>query len=678
MKKLLYSMMVVTALLPLVESSGAQSNSPRHLMPLPEKVAFTEGKLVIDGTFHSQMTGYSDALLQRAVARFFQRLQKKTGIPFAAAGTASNQRTLKINCRGAGELMRSIASDESYTLEVTSEGASLAAPSPIGILRGLETVLQLVDLEEKSFFVPSLKIQDRPRFRWRGLLIDVCRHWEPLEVIERNLDAMAAVKLNVLHWHLSDDQGFRMESKKYPKLQRAGSDGYYYTQAQVRELVAYARDRGIRVVPEFDVPGHTAAWLTAYPELAAALGPFHIERAWGAFDYCMDPTKDKVYSFLDAFIGEMAALFPDEYFHIGGDEVNGKQWNASSRIRAFKNRAGFKDNRDLQAYFNRRMQKILSRHGKKMIGWDEILHPGLPRNIVVQSWRSQSALAQSARAGYFSLLSYGYYLDHMDPASFHYSIDPLGKEAADLKEDEQARILGGEACMWAEFVNPDNIDSRIWPRTAAIAERLWSPAGVTDVDDMHRRLQYVNRDLSSLVLGHRNDNIEMLVRMAGDRAPAPLLEFAEILNASPLRIRVRTQKYTSLTPLNRMADAVLPESAPARNLQSLVEGFLSNRSDYNAAQEIKNILNRWIQNGSALKPVLEESYLLRETLPVSEMVTELCRRGLQALEYVSAGQSPPEDWRKQTADLLVASEKPQAEMLIAIVPAIRKLIEAAR
>jgi len=672
-KMLLHSTIAVSTLLCLIALPRSGSSNPlpaRHLMPLPERLTFNDGELVIDGAFHSRVTGYSDQRLQRAVARFFQRLQKRTGIPFAGP-VGAKQGGLTIHCNGAGERVQSIASDESYTLEVTREGASLAAPSPTGVMRGLETLLQLVDLDARTFFIPCLKIEDRPRFCWRGLLIDVSRHWEPIEVIKRNLDAMAAVKLNVLHWHLSDDQGFRVESRKHPKLQQSGSDGNYYTQAEVREVVAYARDRGIRVVPEFDMPGHTAAWLAAYPELTGAPGPYQIERAWGVFDPCMDPTKKNLYSFLDSFIGEMTALFPDEYFHIGGDEVNGKQWNASSNIRAFKNRAGLKDNRDLQAYFNRRLQKILSKHGKKMIGWDEILHPELPRNVVVQSWRSQAALAESARAGYSGILSYGYYLDHMDPASFHYSIDPIGKEG--LKADEKSRILGGEACMWGEFVNPDNIDSRIWPRAAAIAERLWSPAEVTDANDMYRRLQYVDRDLGSLALGHRNDNYEMLLRMAGDQDPAPLLDFAELFNAAPLRIRVRAQKYTSLAPLNRMADAVLPESEAARNLQGLVEGLLARKND---SGEIKKFLNRCIENESNLKHMLEGSYLLRETLPVSDMITELCRRGLQALDYLAAAQSPPEDWRKQTADLLSIAEKPQAEMMIAIVPAIRELIEA--
>jgi len=536
----------------------------------------------------------------------------------------------------------------------------------------------LVNLDGQSFGVPSVKIEDSPRFRWRGLLIDVSRHWEPTEVIKRNLDAMAAVKMNVLHWHLSDDQGFRVESRVFPKLHQLGSEGQYYTQDQVREIVAYARDRGIRVIPEFDMPGHTTALLVAYPELASAPGPYKIERSWGVFAPCMDPTRKKTYAFLDSFIGEMAALFPDEYFHIGGDEVNGTQWNASSKIRSFKARMHLKDNRELQAYFNQRLFKILAKHGKKMIGWDEILHPDLPKGITVQSWRKQDSVADSARLGYAGILSYGYYLDHMRPAAFHYGMDPLGKEAADLTESEKKRILGGEACMWAEFVNPDNIESRIWPRTAAIAERLWSQPEVQDVRDMYRRLEYASRELELLGLMHRVKYMEMLQRMAGDQHVGPLKTLADLLTATGLGIRQRTRKYSSLTPLNRMADVVLPESDMARQLGDLVDDAIGNGpGSTETFDRIRSLLVLWQQNENLVKPILEKSFLLEEIEPVSTAVAELSARGLQALDYIRSKKKAPEAWQKEAASLLQQLEKPQAEMLVAIVPAVKRLIDAA-
>ena len=284
---------------------------------------------------------------------------------------------------------------------------------------------------------------------------------------------MAAVKLNVLHLHLSDDEGFRVESKRFPKLHEMGSDGLYYTQADIRTLVDYARDRGIRVVPEFDMPAHSRSWFVGYPELASTPGTYKIEP--GGVYTVIDPTQDRTYKFLDKFIAEMAKLFPDAYFHIGGDEVNGKPWDNNPKIQAFMHSHGMKNNQDLQAYFNQRLQKILSKHHKIMVGWDEILRPDLPKNIVVQSWRGQESLATAAQQGYSGLLSFGYYLDLMWPASRHYAVDPMSGAASSLTPEQKNRILGGEACMWGEWISPENVDSRIWPRTAAIAERLWSP-----------------------------------------------------------------------------------------------------------------------------------------------------------------------------------------------------------
>jgi hexosaminidase len=283
-----------------------------------------------------------------------------------------------------------------------------------------------------GFGIRAATIIDQPRFPWRGLLIDVCRHWMPVEVIKRNLEAMAAVKLNVLHWHLSEDQGFRVESKVYPLLHQKGSDGLYYTQEQVREVVRYAADRGVRVVPEFDMPAHTQAWLVGYPDLSAGKGPFEIARAWGVMDPVLDPTSERVYAFISGLLVEMTALFPDAYFHIGGDEVNGKQWNANAAVAAFKTRHGMSTNEDVHAYFNRRVSAMLKARGKIMVGWDEVLHKDLPKSAVVQSWRGQKSLADAAAAGYQGILSNGYYLDYIWPAARHYAVDPMGKDAAPI------------------------------------------------------------------------------------------------------------------------------------------------------------------------------------------------------------------------------------------------------
>jgi hexosaminidase len=226
----------------------------------------------------------------------------------------------------------------------------LRAPTSIGALRGVETFLQLISGDAHGFFIPAVEIQDKPRFKWRGLLIDVGRHFEPVEVIKRQLDGMAAVKLNVLHFHLSEDQGFRVESRKYPKLHELGSDGDYYTQAQLRGASSIRGPPGIRVVPEFDMPGHVTSWVVAYPELASAPGPYTIARGFGVFDPAFDPTRESTYKFIDGFVSEMVKIFPDPYWHIGGDENNGKQWAANPKIQAFMKEKKIPDAHGLQTH----------------------------------------------------------------------------------------------------------------------------------------------------------------------------------------------------------------------------------------------------------------------------------------------------------------------------------------
>src|SRR5262249_183010 len=264
--------------------------------------------------------GAADARVKHAAERFLANLARRTNL-----GPADGPATFVIACTNGGEKVQVLGEDESYRLEVTPTEVHLDAATPLGVIHGLQTFLQLTQKGPDGFYTPSLVIEDAPRFPWRGILIDVSRHFMPVDAIKRNLDGMEAVKLNVLHWHLSDDQGFRVESKRFPKLQQMSSDGQYYTQEQIKDVIAYARDRGIRVVPELDVPGHTTSWFAAYPDLAGGPGPYEIWRRFGVNDAAMDPSRDHTYHFLDDFIGEMSRLFPDEYLHIGGDEVNGKQ-----------------------------------------------------------------------------------------------------------------------------------------------------------------------------------------------------------------------------------------------------------------------------------------------------------------------------------------------------------------
>ncbi len=658
----------------LLATALGAADRPLGLMPMPAKLTPGTGRLPIDADFAVGASGHVDAQLRAAIARLRERIARQTGLPILP--DASGRPVLVIDCQRAAPPVPALGEDESYVLEVTTDGARLSAPTVTGALRGMATFSQLVSADAESFYVPAVRIEDHPRFAWRGLMLDVARHWMPVAVVERNLEAMAAVKLNVFHWHLSDDQGFRVESKRFPELQRKGSDGYYYTQDEIRHIVEFAHDRGIRVVPEFDIPGHTDSWLVGYPELASAPGPYSIGRRWGIYEPVLDPSNKKVYDFLNTFLGEMAQLFPDAYFHIGGDEVRDTQWKANPKIQAFAAAQGLKSSHELQQYFNRRIQAILKKHGKKMVGWDEIFQPGLPTDIVIQSWRGQESLADAATQGYNGILSWGYYLDHLSPASLHYANDPLGGKAASLDAAQSKRVLGGEACMWSEYVTAEDVDSRIWPRTAAIAERLWSPKEITDVDSMYARLEMASRGLEWTGVQHRAYTRPALERLAAGGDVGALETLADAVEADRLNL-YRRHRFTSRDALNRLVDAVPPESEPVRRLEGEIKSLATASPSSAAVASVRSTLTAWRDNHKQLLPTLEGSFLLKEAIPLSENLSKVGRIGLEALGYIEGRQKAPEGWAKQQTDALAELEKPSADVTLAAARAVRLLVEQA-
>lgn len=650
-----------------------QAEPAVSLMPMPARMSLDQGRLTIDGSFGVRISGHTDRRLREAVARFVARLSRQTGIPMAGGARP----ILTIDCRAGSPEVPLLGEDESYQLEIAPSGARLYAPTVTGALRGLETFSQLIAPDADSFSVPALHIEDHPRFPWRGLSLDVSRHWMPLPVIQRNIDAMAAVKMNVFHWHLSDDQGFRVESKTFPKLQQLGSDGKFYTQAEVRQVIAYAAERGLRVVPEFDIPGHTTSWLVGYPELASAAGPFQIERKWGIFEPTLDPTRQEVYTFLDRFIGEMAALFPDPYFHIGGDEVLDAEWKRNPAIQEFCKKHGFRSSGELLGYFSERVHALVTKHGKQIIGWDEVLQPGVPNDLVIQSWRGQQSLADAARKGYRGILSYGYYLDHLNPASFHYQIDPLGGAAQQLNEREAAHVLGGEACMWTEYATEETVDSRLWPRAAAIAERLWSPANVIGIDSMYRRMATVSRWLEWSGVEHRSGYQRMLDRLAGG-APAPALRvLADVVEPLGIDQRQAARSYSHDIPLNRLVDAAQPESETVRLLEEAIHSFVRDPGRHRQeAEEIRLAMSQWIANDNRLRPLIASSVLLEEAAPLSENLSKTGNIGLRALQYLESGEPAPANWLAEEKLALTNMEQPRAEVVLAAVRPVKALLEA--
>lgn len=761
------------------------------LMPLPAKLELNNGFIDISNGLNIVYPQVKNDKITKAVDRLISRIEKIAKKP------ASNENgiTFSINCQEDFlNTVQQAKEDESYTLIIENSLIKLEGNTPYGIIRGLETVFQLLRQEEGELVFPEVEIMDSPRFPWRGIMMDVCRHWIPKDVVLRTIDAMSAVKMNVFHWHLSEDQGFRVESKVYPKLHEIGSNGKYYTQDEIREVVAYAADRGIRVVPEFDLPGHSKSWQMAYPELSTVDFTLEFGTKKGiAFAPPMDPTKEEVYEFLDLFIEEMAMLFPDPYFHIGGDEVNPKYWNESPSIQQFMSDNEMKDSHDLQAYFNKRMNTLLHKHGKLMLGWDEILHPDLGNDIIVQSWRSHKSLFESVQHGGTAILSAGLYLDHILSAEKHYKVDPLilegaidiipdtanwhmydltldiagsemksqlvifDKNPADvtgffammenrmafkngvieeyiltasflgpagemdvevefigdslngklslgllsfdnwgsksggsdmagtempkieimkpLTEEEKTHIIGGEACQWAEFVDDENVESRLWPRSAAIAEKLWSPQTLTeDVDDMYRRLEVISNQLTIQGSMHIKQYQTKLQDLGGTEGYFVLKTLVDVLEEVKYHGRMPSlmeseNMYLPDFPLDRIVDAARPESTEARAFNKQVEEYIMSPTDSALKDSIITSLHSWDQNHEKLLPFIEESEKLQDIEKISLELSEVSNAIIQK---VSGDET---DFTKEDLmEKLSFLETGEHGVVVAVVPGLRGLL----
>ena len=409
------------------------------LMPWPASVTrpAEQGALVLNNQLTIRVSG-DDA--DEIITQLRQRIARQTGWTLQPQAANPANATITIAIAHKVAPIPALDSDERYTLTIDGSGAKIAANTRFGAQRGIETLLQLLQNSAEQTQLPWVTIEDAPRFPWRGLLLDSARHFIPVEDIKRQIDGMAAAKLNVLHWHLTDDQGWRFASTRYPKLTQLASDGLYYSEAQMREVVRYAAARGIRVVPEIDMPGHASAIAVAYPELLSAPGPYAMERHWGVLKPVLDPTNEATYAFAEAMVSELAAIFPDAYLHIGGDEVDDTQWKNNPQIQQFMRDHQLKDSHALQAYFNRKLETILEKHHRQMVGWDEIFHPDLPKSILIQSWQGQDALGEVAKQGYKGILSTGFYLDQPQYTAYHYrnEIVPQGLKGVDVIGDNES------------------------------------------------------------------------------------------------------------------------------------------------------------------------------------------------------------------------------------------------
>jgi hexosaminidase len=648
------------------------------LMPVPLSLKTTGRKFRIMKSFTVGITGNPGDRVYREASRDMRRLDNRTGLFFRQGNI-----TLKDNSVKSGLLLDvkrpaglKLYEDESYHLEVGKEQIKITANTDLGAIRGMETLLQLLSSDDQGYYFPGVEIDDAPRFPWRGLLLDITLHWMPVDVIRRNLDCMASVKMNVLHLHLTEDQMFGIESKVYPRLHMVGAEGNYFTQEDIKEIIAYADQRGIRIVPEFDIPGHCTSWLKAYPELAAVKRDYELQRYFGVFDPALDVTKEYTYRFLDSLFTEMAHLFPDDYFHIGGDENTGKDWDRNPEIRAYMQTKGMTTYRELETEFMTRLLPIIKKNGKKMMGWDEILRPGVPHDIMIQSWRGTESLVEAARNGYTGLLSTGYYIDLIQPTDYHYLVDPI-PEGTSLTPEQQKLIVGGEATMWTELVTPETVDSRIWPRTAAIAERFWSPATVRDVEDMYRRLDRISLLLDGLGSTHLKNKGALLRRLANSSDTKTLETLVDVIE--PLKIYERNAgdtMYNVFSPFTKIADVATPDQKVAREFRKHVTTYCTT-GDKSLEEDIMIHLKEWTENDTAFRELVKRSPILCEASILSENLARISEKGLEALEFLHMGYSPPPGWKDKCMEIIAKAREQGGRCEIQVVTAIEELVETA-
>ncbi len=669
---------VFVLLFVLFSTLSANDKKEINVMPIPAKYELLDSKFKLDNNFGFTVKGNVDERLYQYATRVLRRLSGRTGLFFkqdVITKQSANQNNLfVIDCKKSGKVV--LGENESYELKINYNIITLNAETDLGIMRGLETFLQLLTNDKDGYYFPSVNIQDNPRFKWRGLMIDVSRHFMPVDVIKRNIDALAMVKMNVLHLHLSDNQSVRVESKLFPQIQQNCTDGEYFTQEQIKDIVLYASNRGIRVIPEFDIPWHSTAWFAALPKLASAPGPYTLERNWGVFDPVFNPAIEETYDFFDKFFGEMVKLFPDEYFHIGGDEGTPKHWSENTQIQAFMKKNNIPDIQAMHNYFNLRILKILTKYNKKMVGWDEILQPGMPTNIVIQSWRGQQSLFESAKKGYMGILSAGYYIDLIQSAEFHYLNNPV-PDSVKLQPAELDRILGGEATMWAELVTPENEDSRIWPRTAVIAERFWSPSSVNDINSMYQRMDRINFLLEEVGICSIKNQEMMLRRLCNNNNTKALKTLIDVIE--PVKGYTRHSqgvKYTTYTPYTRVVDAAFPDVKTARDFRNKVDEYLITKN-IDILKDLTNLLTTLKNNHLEIKNLISLSPILKEIEPLSLNLSKLSLAGLDVINILENGQKLSASAKSEMLKTVENSKKPYGQTEIMIVSAVEKLINEA-
>jgi hexosaminidase len=476
-------------------------SQPVSIIPQPVSVKQASGKFIITA---KTVIVTKDPEEEKAADFFNGYLQSVYGFKLEKGSSAKNN-YIRLNTK---KFIQKPSSD-AYTLMVTSSGVTITGDTYPGTFYGIQSLIQLLPVTKSTVLnIPTVTITDAPRFNYRGMMLDVGRHFFPLPVVKKFIDYIALHKMNYFHWHLTDDQGWRIEIKKYPRLTEIGSTrnntiighypgtgndntphGGFYTQDEIREVVQYAADRFITVVPEIEMPGHAEAALTAYNWLGCpGTGPYKVEGTWGVFNNVFCAGKDSTFQFLQDVIDEVLELFPSPYIHVGGDECPKTNWKKCPLCQARIKAEGLKDEHGLQSYFVQRMEKYINGKGRKIIGWDEILEGGLAPNATVMSWRGEEGGIDAAKQNHDVVMTPGawVYFDHAQvekddsltiggflPLGKVYGYEPIPKE---LNAEQAKHVLGGQANLWTEYItNLPKIEYMIFPRMSALSEVLWSP-----------------------------------------------------------------------------------------------------------------------------------------------------------------------------------------------------------
>lgn len=531
---IMYKKIVVAIMFLNAMATQAQTgNSAKNIVPVPVSVIEKQGSYVLKNNVNITVNGDDAAM---AVAK-----------QLANAISMPSGYTVNVKKGTGGQVQMTLLTEtdtsigkEGYRLSVNGKGVNVTANSPVGLFYGMQTLLQLLPaaIESKTsvnninWSIPYTEITDQPRFGWRGLMFDVSRHFFTKEEVKRFIDDMVKYKYNMLHWHLTDDEGWRIEIKGLPKLTEVGAwrvnregkwantgnpfpneprtYGGFYTQDDIKEVIAYAKERFVTILPEIDVPGHSLATLAAYPELSCNPGPYEVSAGstfmkWfpggheGVIDNTLCPANEAVYTFLDKVFTEVAQLFPFEYIHMGGDETARNFWAKSEQIKALMQRENLKDLNEVQAYFVKRVEKIVTSKGKKLIGWDEILEGGLAQSASVMSWRGMSGGIAAAKAGHKVVMTPTTfaYLDYVQgepsieaPVYANLRLEQSYKFEPVPDGVDPALILGGQGNLWTEQLQRfRGVQYMIWPRAMALAECLWSPKEKKDWNNFINRVE---------------------------------------------------------------------------------------------------------------------------------------------------------------------------------------------